>query len=216
MFWEVTSELAKGFAASFTLFLLTIFISLPLGLIIMLGLRAKCRPVQIIVNLFVLIIRGTPLMLQLLIIFFAPGLLWGSVVFAQNRFLAALVTFGVNYAAYFAVIFKGGFESVPRGQFEAGQVLGLTRSQIFRKIILLQIVKHILAPMSNEIITLVKDTSLVRVIAVVEVIKVAERYTARGLIWPLFYTGAFYLLFSALLSVLFNYSEKKLTYFQTI
>jgi len=216
LFWEVTLELAKGFSTSLSLFVLTLLFSLPLGLIMMFALRSKIKPIKIAMEGIVLVIRGTPLMLQLLIVFFVPGILWGSVIFSHNRFLAALVTFTVNYAAYFAVIYKGGFESIPRGQFEAGQVLGLSRRQIFQKIILLQIIKQIMAPMSNEVITLVKDTSLVRVIAVVEIIKVAERYTARGLIWPLFYTGAFYLIFSTLLSVLFNYLEKKLAYFETI
>lgn len=153
-------------------------------------------------------------MLQLLIVFFSPGLLFGQVIFAQNRFLAALITFGINYAGYFAVIYKGGYEAVSSGQTEAGLVLGLSRRKIFRYILFPQIVKNILAPMSNEVITLVKDTSLVRVIAVAEIIKVAERYTTQGLIWPLFYTGLFYLLFTALLSQFFQKMEKRLAYFE--
>ena len=216
MFLEVTIELMKGFGTSLLLFALTLLISLPLGLVMMLGLRSKWKPVSAFHRFLIWVIRGTPLMLQLLIVFFVPGLLFGKPIFAHHRFLSALLTFGVNYAGYYAVIYKGGFESIPRAQTEAGHVLGLSRWQIFKHIIWLQFVKHILPAMSNEVITLVKDTSLVRVIAVVEIIKVAERYTARGLIWPLFYTAVFYLLFSGLVSAFFNYLERRLSYFEVI
>lgn len=214
MFWTVTWELAKGFGVSLALFALTLIVALPLGLVLMFALRSRCKILRKLTESLILLIRGTPLMLQLLIVFFSPGLLFGQVIFAQNRFLAALITFGINYAGYFAVIYKGGYEAVSSGQTEAGLVLGLSRRKIFRYILFPQIVKNILAPMSNEVITLVKDTSLVRVIAVAEIIKVAERYTTQGLIWPLFYTGLFYLLFTALLSQFFQKMEKRLAYFE--
>lgn len=213
-FGQVTFELFKGFQVSLLLFVLTLVFSLPLGLLMMLGLRSSHKILRGLMAFLIWIIRGTPLMLQLLIVFFAPGLLFGSKFFGSHRFLAATLTFVVNYAGYFAVIYKGGIESIPKGQFEAGKVLGLSRWEVFKRIIFLQIIKQILSPISNEIITLVKDTSLVRVIAVIEIIKVAERFTAQGLIWPLFYTAVFYLIFSGLLSILFQKAEGKLSYFE--
>lgn len=152
-------------------------------------------------------------MLQLIVVFYGPGLIWGSVLL--ERFDAVLIAFAINYSCYFAVIYRGGIESIPKGQYEAGQVLGMTKSQIFFKVVLLQVIKRIIPPMSNEIITLVKDTSLARIIAVYELIWAAESYTkTAGLFWPLLYTGAFYLLFSGILTVLFGYIEKKLNYFR--
>ena len=152
-------------------------------------------------------------MLQLFIVFYVPGLIF--VFSMRNRMLAALIAFVINYACYFSEIFRGGIESIPKGQYEAGQVLGLTKAQIFFKIVLLQVVKRIVPPMSNEIITLVKDTSLARVIAVGEILMSAERFAGKGLIWPLFYTGLYFLLFNGLLTILFGYVEKKLNYFKS-
>ena len=152
-------------------------------------------------------------MLQLFIVFYVPGLIFGIPM--RNRMLAALIAFVINYACYFSEIFRGGIESIPKGQYEAGQVLGLTKAQIFFKIVLLQVVKRIVPPMSNEIITLVKDTSLARVIAVGEILMSAERFAGKGLIWPLFYTGLYFLLFNGLLTILFGYIEKKLDYFKS-
>ena len=151
-------------------------------------------------------------MLQLFVIFYVPGLVFGIPM--RNRMLAALIAFVINYACYFSEIFRGGIESIPKGQYEAGQVLGMTKSQIFFKVVLLQVVKRILAPMSNEVITLVKDTSLARVIAVAEILLAAERFAGKGLIWPLFYTGAFFLVFCGVLTVLFGWVEKKMNYFK--
>ena len=142
---------------------------------------------------------------------YVPGLVFDTPM--SNRMLAALIAFVINYACYFSEIYRGGIESIPKGQYEAGQVLGLTKQQIFSKIVLLQVVKRIVPPMANEIITLVKDTSLARVIAVSEILMVAERFSGKGIIWPLFYTGAYFLLFSGLLTILFNHIEKKLSYF---
>ncbi len=240
MFWTVTLSLLKGLGTAARLFGLTLLFSLPLGLLIAFGTMSKwCpfaflkntenpsrfakkladfRPVSAILNILVWIIRGTPLMLQLMVIYYGPGLIfdnniWGSGDMGRN--IAAIVAFVINYACYFAVIYRGGIEGVPVGQREAGQVLGMTKSQIFFKVTLLQMVKRIVPPMSNEIITLVKDTSLARIIAVTELIKSGEKYMkSAGLIWPLFYTGVYYLLFVGILTILFNYIERRLSYFR--
>ena len=176
------------------------------------GSMSKFSPLKKLTRCFVWIIRGTPLMLQLIIIFYGPGLMFG--LSAMPRFTATIVAFSINYACYFSEIYRGGIESIPRGQYEAGQVLGMTKAQIFFKVVLLQVVKRILAPMSNEIITLVKDTSLARIISVYEIIWAGEAFIKKGLIWPLFYTGAFYLVFNGLLTVLFAKLEEKLNYFR--
>jgi polar amino acid transport system permease protein len=187
--------------------------SLPLGLIISFGSMSKFSPLRYLVKVFVWIIRGVPLMLQVFIVFYVPGFLFGTPV--SSRFNAVIVAFAINYACYFSEIYRGGIESISRGQFEAGQVLGMTKSQIFFKVILLQVIKRILPPMSNEVITLVKDSALARVIIVVEIIKVAEELmSTRAIIWPLFYTGVFYLIFVGVLTLFFNYLEKKMDYFK--
>ena len=212
MFLPVTLELLDGFWESLKIFALTLLFSLPLGLVICFGSMSRFAPVKVISRGFVWIIRGTPLMLQLIIIFYGPGLLFELP--GMSRFTATIVAFAINYACYFSEIYRGGIESIPQGQYEAGQVLGMTKSQIFFKVVLLQVIKRILAPMSNEIITLVKDTSLARIIGIYEVIWAGESFIKRGLIWPLFYTGLFYLLFSGLLTVLLSRLEKKLSYFR--
>lgn len=211
-FGSITSSLLEGFGVNCKLFALTLIFALPLGLLISFGSMSKFYPLKWITKIFVWIIRGTPLMLQLFIVFYVPGLLFNYPM--RDRFTAALIAFVINYAAYFSEIYRGGVESIPKGQYEAGQVLGMTRSQIFFKVVLMQVVKRIVPPMGNEIITLVKDTSLARVIAVAEVLKNAERYSTKGLIWPLFYTGIFFLLFSGLLTVLLSFVEKKLDYYR--
>ena len=205
-------QLLEGFGESLKIFVLTLLFSLPLGLVISFGSMSKFRPLKALVRFFVWIIRGTPLMLQLLIIFYGPGLIFGLP--AMPRFTATIVAFVINYACYFSEIYRGGIESIPRGQYEAGQVLGMTKQQIFFKVVLLQVVKRIMAPMSNEVITLVKDTSLSRIIGIYEIIWAGESFIKKGLIWPLFYTGVFYLVFSGLLTLLFGYLEKKLDYFR--
>ena len=173
---------------------------------------SRWTPLRRLTRGFVWVIRGTPLMLQLIIIFFGPGLVFGLP--AMSRFTATLVAFSINYACYFSEIYRGGIESIPRGQYEAGQVLGMTKGQIFRKIVLLQVIKRILVPMSNEIITLVKDTSLARIIGIYEVIWAGEQFIRKGLLWPLLYTGVFYLVFNGGLTILFDRLEKKLSYFR--
>lgn len=212
-FEVVTKELLIGFVENCEIFLLTLIMAIPLGLIVTFGSMSKFKPLSIIVKVFVWIIRGTPLMLQLFVVLYVPGLVFG--VPMRSRMVAALIAFVINYACYFSEIYRGGIESVSRGQYEAGQVLGMTKSQIFFKVVLLQVVKRIVPPMSNEIITLVKDTSLARIIAVSEILMVAERYTGKGYVWPLFYTGIYFLLFNGLLTVLFGYIEKKLSYFRS-
>lgn len=212
MFMQISWELLIGFWENLKIFILTLVFALPLGLVVCAGSMSGFSPLRWVTRGFVWVIRGTPLMLQLLIIFYGPGLLFGLP--SLGRFSAVILAFAINYACYFSEIYRGGIESIPKGQFEAGQVLGMTKQQIFFKVELLQLVKRILAPMSNEIITLVKDTSLARIIAVYEVIYVGQAFTKKGLIWPLFYTGVFYLVFSGLLTLLFGYFEKKLSYFR--
>ena len=213
-FLPITRDLLEGFQTTVKLFALTLLFSLPLGLLISFGSMSRFSPLRLIVRTFVWIIRGTPLMLQLIVIYYGPGLVFDLPL--MDRFLAALVAFVINYACYFSEIYRGGIESINRGQYEAGQVLGLTKTQTFFKVVLLQVIKRIIPPMSNEIITLVKDTSLARIIAVYEIIWSAERFIKlKGLIWPLFYTGAFYLLFCGVLTLLFGYIEKKMSYFRS-
>lgn len=177
---------------------------------------AAFRPIKVITDIIVWVVRGTPLMLQLMIIYYGPGLWFGNNIWGGNgRMVASIVAFTVNYACYFSVIYRGGIQGVPVGQREAAQVLGLTRRQIFFKVTLLQMIKRIVPPMSNEIITLVKDTSLARIIAVTELIKAGESYIKlSGITWPLFYTGVFYLVFVGILTILFNFIERKLSYFR--
>ena len=212
MFLPVTLQLLEGFWISIKIFLLTLLFSIPLGLVICFGSTSRFSPLRRVVRTFVWIIRGTPLMLQLMIFFYGPGLMFGLP--SMPRFTATIVAFTINYACYFSEIYRGGIESIPLGQYEAGQVLGMTKSQIFFKEVLLQVVKRIVAPMSNEIITLVKDTSLARIISVYELIWAGESFIKKGMIWPLFYTGAFYLIFNGLLTVLFSKLEEKLNYFR--
>lgn len=203
--------------------------ALPLGLVIAFGSMSRLKVIKIICRTIVWIIRGTPLMLQLFVIWYIPPLIspmlsdWLSSLFDMNiqimircpdRLAAAVIAFIINYAAYFSEIYRGGIESIPKGQYEAGYVLGMTKTQLFFRVILLQVVKRIIPPMSNEIITLVKDTSLARVIAVAEILKNAERFTKQGLIWPIFYTGAFFLIFCGALTLIFRFIEKKLDYYK--
>ena len=212
MFLPVPLQLLAGFGESLKIFLLTLLFALPLGLVICFGSMSRFSPLRKLIRCFVWIIRGTPLMLQLIIIFYGPGLMFDLP--AMPRFTATIVAFTINYACYFSEIYRGGIESIPRGQYEAGQVLGMTKQQIFFRVVLLQVVKRVMAPMSNEIITLVKDTSLARIIGIYEIIWAGESFIKKGLIWPLFYTGAFYLIFSGLLTILFGKLEEKLNYFR--
>ena len=213
MLMSVTTRLLEGMALNCILFFGTLFTALPLGLVVSFGSMSRLAPLRWLTRAFVWVIRSTPLLLQIIIIFYGPGLLWDGD--ALPRMQAALVAFIINYAAYFSEIYRGGIQAIPRGQYEAGQVLGMTKSQVFFKIILLQVVKRILPPMSNEVITLVKDTSLARVIAIQEIIMVGQEYIAsRSLIWPLFYTGVFFLVFCGVLQLLFDYLERKLSYFR--
>ena len=212
MFVPVTMQLLGGFWETLKVFSLTLLFSLPLGLVVSFGSMSKFTPLRVMVKGFVWIIRGTPLILQLIIIFYGPGLMFGLP--AMPRFTATILAFTINYACYFSEIYRGGIESIPKGQYEAGQVLGMTKSQIFFKVVLLQVIKRILAPISNEVITLVKDTSLARIIGIYEIIWAGESFIKKGLIWPLFYTGIFYLVFSGLLTIFFGRMEKKLDYFR--
>lgn len=218
MFWSVTQTLLSGFATTFEIFIFTLIFALPLGLVFSFALMSKFKPLRYLMQFVVWVIRGTPLMLQLIIIFYGPGMWLKRNIWSGNeagRITATVVAFAINYACYFSVIFKGGIEGVPAGQREAGQVLGMTKMQIFFKITLLQMIKRIVPPMSNEIITLVKDTSLARIIAAYELTFAGFSFMkSAGVTWPLFYTGVFYLAFVGILTLLFNYIERRLDYFK--
>ncbi len=210
VFIEVTLDLLQGFGTTVYIFAVTLALSLPLGLIIAFGAMSSFKPLRAVIKAIVWVVRGTPLMLQIIAIFYGPYLLFGISGF--DRVPSVIVAFVVNYACYFSEIFRGGIEGVPAGQREAAQALGMTRTQAFTHVILLQVVKRVVPPMSNEIITLVKDTSLARIISVAEIIMSAQEYARAGLIWPIFYTGVFYLVFVGALTLLFNFIEKKLEY----
>ncbi len=229
-FLEVTSFLFDGFKLSLLIFGVTLLLGAPLGLPIAFGSMSKIKPIKYIFKVFVWVVRGIPLMLQIFIIYYLPGLLFNFQLFGQvdrffllnydimdaGRILAVLIAFIINYACYFSEIYRGGIESISRGQYEAGIVLGMTKSQIFRKIILKQVVQRIVPPMSNEIITLIKDTALANCIMVCEIIKQAKELAAtKAMIWPLFYTGVFYLLFVGILTIVLGRAEKKLSYFRS-
>jgi polar amino acid transport system permease protein len=211
-FLQVTKLLLEGFGTTVLLFILTLVMSLPLGLVVSFGSMSKFKPLRWLTRGFIWIIRGTPLMLQVIIVFYVPGMLFG--INFSTRMMAALIAFVINYSCYFSEIYRGGIESISKGQYEAGQVLGMTKGQIFFKIILFQVIKRITAPTSNEVITLVKDTALARVIAYGELIMASYNIVAGfGLIYPLFYAGVFYLAFCGLLTLMFGYIEKKLAYY---
>ena len=224
---EVCSKLSNGFITALFLFAFTLILALPLGLLMSFCTMSKHAAVRVPMKIIVWILRGTPLMLQIFAIFYLPGLLnlfvwpqmntgwtWFDNTFT-TRFIAALVAFVINYAAYFSEIYRGGIESISKGQYEAGQVLGLTKREVFFKVVLLQVIKRIIPPMSNEIITLIKDTSLANTLSVFEIIYQAKEFmVVRGLIWPLFVAGAFYLIFVGVLTIVFGRIEKKLDYFK--
>ncbi len=221
-FLTVLGALNEGFLETLKLFIVTLLGAIPLGFVIAFGSMSKFLPLKIFTRGFVWVIRGTPLMLQLIILYYIPGYIFpGNSPWPRGplgMFMAASVAFIINYACYFSEIYRGGIEGVPKGQQEAGQVLGMTKSQIFFKVTLLQMIKRIVPPMSNEIITLVKDTSIARIISWQEIIwagyaflKGSHGYS--GLIWPLLFTAVYYLLFNGLLTLLFGYIEKKLSYF---
>ena len=217
MLLNVTLTLLDGLGTTVQIFLLTLLFALPLGLVIAFGSMSKVAPLRWVCNLLVWVVRGTPLMLQLIGFMYIPGILgyniWGGG--DVGRMTATVVAFSINYACYFSVIYRGGIQGVPLGQREAAQVLGMTKRQIFFKVTLLQMIKRIVPPMSNEIITLVKDTSLARIIAVYELTFTGYSYMkSSGLVWPLLYTGVFYLLFVGILTLLFNFIERKLSYFR--
>lgn len=210
--FDIFMQLCDGFKENLIIFAVTLVASLPLGLLITFGTMSKFTPLRWLMKTYVWIIRGTPLMLQLFVVLYVPGLLWGWNF--GTRMSATLVAFILNYSAYFSEIYRGGIESIPKGQYEAGQVLGLTRVQIFLKVVLMQVVKRVVPPMSNEVMTLAKDTSLARIIGVGEIIMSAERFAKQGLITPLFSTGLFFLAMCGILTLLLGYVEKKLDYYK--
>ena len=225
-FWSIILDLSKGFGVTLKLFALTLVIAIPLGLVFAFLSMSKFKPLSYLMKAIIWVVRGTPLLLQCIIVTFIPSVLFSipnkDVAnflnldrIADLQFLFVLIAFSLNYACYFAVIFEGGIKSIPKGQQEAGQVLGLTKSQIFRRIVLMQVIRRIVAPMSNEIITLVKDTALARALGIMEVIMIAyEKVNKYVILTPLLYAGVFYLLFSGLLTILFHLLEKKISYYQ--
>lgn len=218
MFETVMYSLNQGFLKALEIFVLTLLGAIPLGFVVCFGSMSRFKPLRSFTRVIVWIVRGSPLMLQLLIIYYGPGLILGSNWWgtgSAGRFTAAMVAFILNYSCYFSEIFRGGIQSIPRGQREAGQVLGMTNTQIFFKVTLMQVIKRIIPPMSNEIVTLVKDTSLVRVIAVYELTWNGQSFIkSSGIIWPLFMTGVYYLAFNGLLIILLGKLEKRLDYFK--
>ncbi|HWP80056.1 MAG TPA: amino acid ABC transporter permease [Candidatus Acidoferrum sp.] len=208
----IFSKLLQSFGINCTIFFVTLAFALPLGLFISFGSMSRVTPLRWLVKTFVWCIRGTPLMLQVIVIFYGPGLIWSGT--ALPRVPAAIVAFVINYACYFSEIYRGGIEGIPRGQYEAGQVLGMKKSQIFFHVTLLQVVKRILPPMGNEVMTLIKDTALANVIANKEIIMMSKEFATKGLIWPLFSTAIFFLIFCGVLTLLLGYAEKKLDYFR--
>ncbi|MBE7086910.1 MAG: amino acid ABC transporter permease [Clostridiales bacterium] len=225
MFVEILLSLLQGFGNTVLLFTLTLVFALPLGLILSFGSMSKFKPLTLLVKVFIWIIRGTPLMLQILLVSFLPKYvfasstkIWASffgVSVSTMLFLFVIIAFVINYACYFSEIFRAGIESIPKGQYEAGKVLGMTKSQIFFKVVLMQVIKRIIPPMSNEIITLVKDTVLAFTLSVVDLLTAAKELVNTFVtLMPLFYAGLFYLVFNGLLTLLFNWIEKKLSYYK--
>ena len=207
---EVTQNLFTGLRENAVIFFVTLVLALPLGMIVTFGEMSKILPIRWVCRTLVWIIRGTPLMIQLFIVLYGPGLLFG--VPMRSRILAALIAFVINYAMYFAEIYRGALENIPKGQYEAGKVLGLSKRHVFFNIILFQVIKSITAPVGNEVITLVKDTSLARVIGVAEIIMAAENYSLKGVIWPLFYTCVFFLAATAVVTFAFGRLERRLNH----
>lgn len=215
-FGVINAELLKGFLENIELFAITLIFALPLGLVIAFGSMSKFRPVKMLTRGAVWVIRGTPLMLQLFAVMYVPGFIFDLQIPGDDpRMTAAAIAFIINYACYFSEIYRGGIESIPKGQYEAGQVLGMTKTQTFFKVVLLQVIKNIVPPMSNEFMTLIKDTALARVIGVLDIIMVAGSFSARGVIWPLFYTAVFFLVFCGIMTIVFGKIEKKLDYFHS-
>ena len=223
-FAEIMAGLLQGFGTTCLLFSITLVFALPLGLIISFGSMSKFKPLKYLIKLFVWVIRGTPLMLQILLVSFFPVLfnsqtiIWAeklNMTIKEMCFLYVSFAFIINYACYFSEIYRSGIESIPKGQYEAGEVLGMTKTQIFFKIVLFQVFKRIVPPMSNEIITLVKDTSLAFTLTVIDLFTAAQEIANNtGLFAPILYAGVFYLLFNGLLSVLFSYIEKKMSFYK--
>ena len=208
---EIVQSLTSGFLLNVLIFFSTLVGAVPLGILIMFGTRSKVKPLAWLFKTVVWIIRGTPLMLQLIAVFFLPSIIFGQTF---DRLTAAIISFIINYACYFSEIFRGGIESIPRGQYEAGAVLGMTGSQVFFRVVFMQVVKRIVPPMGNEIITLIKDTSLANIISVAEIIMTSKRFLAKGNIWPFLSTAVFFLLFNGIVTLLLNYAEKKLDYYK--
>ena len=224
-FLDIMLELAEGFGNTILLFVVTLLFALPLGLLLAFGSMSKFKPLKWLVKVLVWIVRGTPLMLQILLVSFLPQYVFQvptkqlaaalNISINATMFLFVALAFILNYACYFSEIYRAGIEAIPIGQYEAGQVLGLTKNQIFSKIVLMQVIRRILPPMSNEIITLVKDTSLARVLGVVDLLNAARHAVNPYVILsPFIYATVFYLIFNGALTLLLSWLEKKLSYYK--
>jgi len=212
MFVTVTLSLLEGLLTTLKIFGLTLLMALPLGLIISFGSMSKIKVIKWPIKTLIWIIRGTPLMLQLIVFGFGPGLLG---IDGMSTFVAVMIAFVLNYSCYFSEVYRGGIEGIPKGQYEAGAVLGLTKTQVFFKIVLMQVIKRIIPPMSNEFLTLVKDTALANTIMIYEITWNAKRFmNSEHILWPLFYSGVFYLAICGILTLLFGYIERKLDYYK--
>lgn len=215
-FSQITAELLGGFGYTLTIFGITLLAAIPLGLVIAFGAMSSFKPLSFLCRGLVWVIRGTPLMLQIIVFAYGPGLWLGIPIRTlTEQLLMVSIAFSINYACYFSEIFRGGIESIAKGQYEAGQVLGMSKREVFFKVVLLQVVKRIIPPMSNEIITLVKDTALASTVIHVDLFTIAKQIVNKEVVlWPLFYAGLFYLIFNGLLTVIFSRIEKKLDYFK--
>ncbi len=222
---KLLGDLFQGFSSTLTIFAITLVLSIPLGLIISFGSRSKFLPLKWICRCFVWIIRGTPLMLQLLLVSLIPSKVFGilnkklalslGISITNLNFVFVITAFVINYACYFSEIFRGAIDSIPKGQYEAGKVLGMTKTQIFFKVVLFQLIKRVLAPVSNETITLVKDTALASTLSVIELFKKAEHAVNEFVVLsPLLYAGLFYLIFNGILTLIFGYLEKKMSFYK--
>ena len=222
---KIFSELFQGFGNTVLLFAVTLVLSIPLGLLIAFGSMSKFKPLKYVTKGFIWIIRGTPLMLQILLVSFIPRYVFGilnkefagffGMSISTLLFVFVAVAFTINYACYFSEIFRGGIESISKGQYEAGEVLGMTKRQIFFKVILMQVFKKVLAPTSNEVITLVKDTALAQILGVIDLLNAANHaVNTYVVLTPLVYAAIFYLLFNGILTLLFGYLERKMAFYK--
>lgn len=211
----MTAQLAEGFLVTVQIFVFTLLFSLPLGMLVAFGRMSRCKIIKLIAKLYISVMRGTPLMLQIIVVYFAPYYMFRMKMGPGYRFPAVIIAFVINYAAYFAEIYRSGIESMPNGQYEAAQVLGYNKAQTFIRIILPQVIKRVLPSITNETITLVKDTSLAFTISIAEMFTVAKQIgAAQTSVMPLLAAGIFYYVFNLIVATVMEYIEKRLSYYR--